>query len=186
MRSTSILVTATAAVAAVALTAGCGSSSSSAPAAGTTTEAATTPAPSPTSTVGDTEAEPTTSPATTAPGKAVAVAVTMGKPEEFSLSAAPASATAGKVTFNVANKGTILHEMVVVPGTAASLKQPDGTASEAGSPGEVPDVEPGKSGKITIKLPAGTYTLLCNLPGHFAGGMYTQFTVKLATSAPRP
>ena len=164
------------AVAAVALVAGCGSSGSSPAAAGTTTEG--TPAQSPTSTVGDTENEPTTSPATTTPGAATAVAVTMGKPNEFSLSAKPASVTAGKVTFDVSNKGTILHEMVVVPGTAASLKQPDGTASEAGSPGEVPDVEPGDSGKVTISLPAGTYTLLCNLPGHFAGGMYTQFTVK--------
>lgn len=179
MRRNLTLTTATAAlvaVSAVALVAGCGSSGSTPAAAGTTAEE--TPAQSPTSTVGDVEKEPTTSPATTTPGKATAVAVVMGKPSEFSLSAAPKSAPAGKVTFNVSNKGTVLHEMVIVPGTAASLRQPDGTASEAGSPGEVPDVEPGDSGKVTVTLPAGTYTLLCNLPGHFAGGMYTQFIVK--------
>ena len=180
MRRTLTIATAAATVAALALAlSACGSSSSSPAAAGTTTGAATatTPAPSPTSTVGDTESEPTAT-TSTAPASAKAtVAVTMGKPNEFSLGAAPATAKAGKVTFDVANKGTILHEMVVVPGTAASLKQPDGSASEAGSPGEVPDVKPGTSGKVTINLPAGTYTLLCNLPGHFAAGMYTQFTV---------
>lgn len=177
MRRTLTIVTATATVAAVAIVAGCGSSGSSPAAAGTTTEAATTPAPSPTSTVGDVEKEPTT-PVTTAPASKATVTVTMGKPKEFSLSATPATAKAGKVTFNVTNKGTILHEMVVVPGaSAAALKQPDGSASEEGSPGEVPDVEPGKGGNVTITLPAGKYVLLCNLPGHFAGGMYTTLTV---------
>ena len=66
--------------------------------------------------------------------------------------------------------------MVVVSaaGGAASLRQPDGTANEVGTEGEVPDVEPGAGGKLTVTLPAGKYVLLCNLPGHFAGGMYTE------------
>ena len=178
MRRIPIIVSATAAVAAVALTAGCGSSSSSAPAAGTT-EPATTPAPSPTSTVGDIEREPTTTLATTAPASAATVAIVMGKPNEFSMVATPAEAPAGKVTFDVSNQGTILHEMVVVPGAgAAALKLANGEATEDGSPGEVPDVEPGASGTVTITLPAGKYVVLCNLPGHFAGGMYTTLTVK--------
>ena len=73
----------------------------------------------------------------------------MGKPKEYSLSAAPAEVAAGKTTFVVANRGSILHEMVVVPspGGAASLREPDGTANEAGTAGEVPDVEPGAGGK---------------------------------------
>ena len=104
----------------------------------------------------------------------------MGKPKEFSSSAAPAQVTAGKTTFIVANRGSILHEMVVVPsaGGAAALRQPDGTADEAGTEGEVADVEPGAGGKLTVTLPPGKYVLLCNLPGHFAGGMYANFVVK--------
>ena len=42
-----------------------------------------------------------------------------------------------------------------------------------------PICEPGKTGRLTVTLPAGKYVLLCNLPGHFAGGMYADFTVEL-------
>ena len=104
----------------------------------------------------------------------------MGKPKEFSLSAVPVQVAAGKTTFIVANKGSILHEMVVVPSTggAAALRQPDGTASEEGSLGEVADVEAGGGGQLTVTLPAGKYVLLCNLPGHFANRMYANFVAK--------
>jgi uncharacterized cupredoxin-like copper-binding protein len=162
----------------------CGSSSNSAAGSTSTPAAATTPgtgdvdAGVPATTAPDIE---TTAPATaTAPtgGKAAAVAVVMGKPKEYSLIPSPVSVAAGKVTFNVVNKGSILHEFVIVPGaSAAALKQPDGEATEDGSPGEVPDVKAGDSGSVTVTLPAGKYVLLCNLPGHFAGGMYATFKV---------
>ena len=180
MRRTLSIVTAAATLAAVALAAGCGSSSGSGAGAGTTTESAATTAP-------DTSDATTTAPAATAPAAttpaapaatASTVTVTLGAPTEFALAASPAEVPAGKVAFTVANKGEILHEMVVVPGAgAAALTQPDGSASEEGSPGEVPDVPPGEGGTVTIDLPAGDYVLLCNLPGHFAGGMYTTFVV---------
>lgn len=175
MRRTLSIVTAAATLAAVALAAGCGSSSGSSAGAGTTTESAATTAP-------DTSDATTTAPAATTPAAPAATAstvtVTLGAPTEFALTASPAEVPAGKVTFTVANKGEILHEMVVVPGAgAAALTQPDGSASEEGSPGEVPDVPPGEGGTVTIDLPAGDYVLLCNLPGHFAGGMYTTFVV---------
>ncbi len=50
-------------------------------------------------------------------------------------------------------------------------------ASEDGALGEVADLEPGKDGTLTVSLPAGKYVLLCNLPGHFAGGMYATLDV---------
>lgn len=176
MRRSWTLMTLTALLAAAALAAaGCGSSSSgSAPAADATTEAttaATTPA----------ETVETTSTTSEAPAAgAGAVAVTLGSPSEFAMSADPAEVAAGKVTFTVDNKGSILHEMVVVPATggAESLKQANGEASEDGAPGEVADLGAGKTGTLTVTLPAGKYVLLCNLPGHFAGGMYTDLTVK--------
>ena len=180
MRRQLTLVSTTAVLVAVALAAaGCGGDSVSADSSTSTPGAATTPAQSPTSTVGDTENEPTTAPAATTPAAATKVSVVMGKPDEFSLSAIPAKAKAGELTFNVENKGTILHEMVVVPsaGGAAALRQADGTATEDGAPGEVPDVEPDKGGTLTVTLPAGQYVLLCNLPGHYAGGMHAPFVV---------
>ena len=40
------------------------------------------------------------------------------------------------------------------------------------APGEIPEVAAGKSGKATLKLPAGRYVMYCNIPGHYAAGMY--------------
>ncbi|MGE0026076.1 MAG: cupredoxin domain-containing protein [Thermoleophilia bacterium] len=167
MQRRPIVLSAAAAVlaAGVLATAACGGDDSSA-------SPTTTPA---------TTAAAATAPATTAPtATATAVAVALGTPKEFSLVPSVASVPSGKVTFTVNNSGKVLHEMVVVPspGGAASLKQPDGSASEANSPGEAPDVEPGQTKTLTITLKPGKYTLLCNLPGHFAGGMYASFTVK--------
>ncbi len=122
----------------------------------------------------------TTAPATTAPAAtATAVTVALGKPQEFSLVPSVPSVAAGKVTFTVTNSGQVLHEMVVVPapGGSQSLKQPDGTASEDGTLGEAPDVEVGKTTTFTVTMKPGKYSLLCNLPGHFANGMYADFTV---------
>lgn len=169
IRNRATIVGATIAVAAVAVTlAACGGSSDSGDA--TTTAAAAT-----TETAGA-----TTAPATsTTPAKTTVVPVVLGKPNEFSLVPARTSVPAGKVTFTVTNQGAMEHEMVVVPAPdgAAGLKQADGSASEAGSEGEVADLQAGDSGRLTVTLPAGKYVLLCNLPGHFAGGMYAEFTV---------
>ena len=131
----------------------------------------------------DNSTEATTTAGTTTAAKTVAtttvVPVVLGSPNEFSLVPAKTSVPAGKVTFTVVNKGSMTHEMVVVPSPngPASLKQADGSASEAGSLGEVADLAAGATGRLTVTMPAGQYTLLCNLPGHFAGGMYATFTV---------
>ena len=35
----------------------------------------------------------------------------------------------------------------------------------------------GSTGWTTLTLPAGRYELVCNLPGHYAAGMYTELDV---------
>jgi len=62
-------------------------------------------------------------------------------------------------------------------GGVDALKQADGTADETNAVGEAPDIEAGATKSVTLDLKAGKYVLLCNLPGHFAGGMWTTFTV---------
>ena len=116
----------------------------------------------------------------TAAATATNVSVVLGKPSEFSLVATPDAFHGGPTTFVVANKGADLHEMVVVPSEtgAAGVRNADGTANEDGALGEIPDVEPGGGGRLTVTMPAGKYVLLCALPGHFEGGMFQEVVVK--------
>lgn len=104
--------------------------------------------------------------------------VTMG------IDAKPGSVKAGEVTFKVVNasKDTV-HEMVLSPITTVDTLLPYNEALEkvdedaAGHLGEVAELEPGQSGGLTLTLKPGTYILYCNIPGHYAAGMWTVFTV---------
>ncbi|SDP64873.1 Uncharacterized copper-binding protein, cupredoxin-like subfamily [Arthrobacter sp. ok909] len=97
----------------------------------------------------------------------------------------------GTVSFLVANAGTISHELVILPlpeNQIPGTRQigADAKIDEAGSLGEASNtcaegtgqgILPGTSGWVTLTLPPGRYELVCNLPGHYAAGMYTQLTV---------
>ena len=41
----------------------------------------------------------------------------------------------------------------------------------------VDGIAPGGSSWVTVTLAAGRYEIVCNLPGHYAAGMYAQLTV---------
>lgn len=105
------------------------------------------------------------------------VKVTM---DEFSLKASPKSVTAGTVTFNSRNAGSDRHELIVIRTSRAASKLPQsgGRASEKGRVGDSGVFAGGKSKKLTVSLKKGHYVLICNLPGHYAGGMRADFTVK--------
>lgn len=101
------------------------------------------------------------------------------------ITATPAVAKAGKVTFKVKNssKDTI-HEMIVMYRGDSKEPLPYITdenrvdEDKAGDKGEVSELDPGASGTLTVDLKPGKYVLICNVPGHFATGMWTEFTVK--------
>jgi len=90
---------------------------------------------------------------------------------------------AGKVTFSVSNIGALDHELVVVrtdraPG-ALSVKASQ--ADETGSRGEVEELRPPLTDRLTLTLPPGRYVLLCNLAdhgGHYKHGMFTSLVVR--------
>ncbi|MBP2445094.1 cupredoxin domain-containing protein [Rhizobium leguminosarum] len=100
------------------------------------------------------------------------------------IKALPGAVKAGKVTFNVKNdsKDTI-HEMIVMyladPGKPLPYIAAENRVDEdkAGDKGEVSELDPGKSGTLTVELKAGKYLLICNVPGHFGAGMWAEFTV---------
>ncbi len=144
--------------------AACGGSSE------TTTAAATTAA---ATTAATTTAAPATEVVVTT------VPVIMGKPTEFSLVPGSAEAPAGKITFKVTNDGAMPHEVVVIKTNldAGKLPMKDGVAVETGSLGETGDMEAGTTRDVTLTLTPGTYALICNVPGHYVGGMLANFTV---------
>jgi uncharacterized cupredoxin-like copper-binding protein len=47
----------------------------------------------------------------------------------------------------------------------------------SGALGEVPEIDAGEAGHLTLTLEPGTYILYCNMPGHVALGMWTLLTV---------
>jgi uncharacterized cupredoxin-like copper-binding protein len=97
----------------------------------------------------------------------------------------------GQVSFRVANVGSLVHELVVLPLTGGQVgRRPVDAAhqvDESGSLGEASrscgagagdGIDPGSIGWVSINLPAGDYELICNLPGHYTGGMYTDLHVQ--------
>jgi uncharacterized cupredoxin-like copper-binding protein len=96
----------------------------------------------------------------------------------------PKTIQAGHVTFEVINnsKDTI-HEMVVSPLKSDKeilpyIKNEERIDEEkAGHLGEVSELDPGQGGELGIDLKPGKYILYCNIPGHFAAGMWTVLKV---------
>ena len=101
------------------------------------------------------------------------------------------AARAGQISLQVANAGTLVHELLVMPLSAAArvgirAAGPDRTVGEDGNLGEASGscaasegdgIAPGTAGWATLTLPAGRYELLCNRPGHYTAGMYAELDV---------
>jgi uncharacterized cupredoxin-like copper-binding protein len=141
---------------AAALAAGCASSG--------TRSTATGPA-------NATSAQP--QPSTTPAASAVTVQLS-----EFAIAMSTTTVRAGKVSFRVTNVGQAPHEFVVLRTTAMAgmLPMTHGRATEAGHLGELGNLHAGQSKILTLQLPAGHYSAICNFPGHYHAGMHADFT----------
>ncbi|SFE81637.1 sulfocyanin-like copper-binding protein [Streptomyces mirabilis] len=107
------------------------------------------------------------------------------------LHATPSTVPAGVVSLRVFNAGALTHEVVVLPLPAGQApgERPigsNGRINEAGSLGEASrscgagagkGVTPGAMAWTTVTLQPGRYELVCNLPGHYAAGMYSELDV---------
>jgi uncharacterized cupredoxin-like copper-binding protein len=94
------------------------------------------------------------------------------------------SVKAGKVTFEVTNLSrSIVHEMMVVAVENANAPLPyDYNAGQIPEKqvkmmGETEEMQPNAEKTITLDLKPGVYLLICNVPGHYAAGMWTPLTV---------
>lgn len=80
--------------------------------------------------------------------------------KEWAITFPSSSIKAGKVKLVIRNEGTIEHNFVI---------------ENAGV--EVDAIQPGQSKEVTAQLKPGTYTVVCNIPGHAEAGMKVTLTV---------
>jgi uncharacterized cupredoxin-like copper-binding protein len=95
-----------------------------------------------------------------------------------------ATVKAGEVTFDVTNwSRSLVHEMLVVSVDNADAPLPYDydkqrvVEDQIKSLGETDEMEPNATKSLTLDLAAGTYLLICNVPGHYGAGMQTVLTV---------
>lgn len=84
--------------------------------------------------------------------------------KEFSISLPSATVKPGSYTFVVRNAGRLGHDLV--------FEGPNVSGREG-----TPLIAPGSTGKVTVSLVKGTYTLYCSVDSHRAAGMVTKLTV---------
>jgi uncharacterized cupredoxin-like copper-binding protein len=99
--------------------------------------------------------------------------------------------SAGAVSFVATNHGSRTHELVVLPLPADArpgqrIVGRDGKVSEANSLGEASSncaagagegIAAGSASWVTLNLKPGRYELVCNLPNHYASGMWSELDV---------
>jgi uncharacterized cupredoxin-like copper-binding protein len=102
---------------------------------------------------------------------------------DFHISA-PTHVRAGDVRLSVANRGPDAHELIVVRerGSKLPLRRDGVTVNEeALERATVGALEPGTPGRVRdlrVHLTPGRYVLLCNMSGHYLGGMHAALVVR--------
>lgn len=116
-------------------------------------------------------------------GKGATLEIKMG---DYYFAPKNATAKAGPTTIEAPNEGSVEHELVLFKTNMNPAKLPteaDGSVDEekldevAEEAGEIADVEPGDTKSEKFDLTPGKYVMFCNLPGHYAQGMYGTLTV---------
>lgn len=117
---------------------------------------------------------------TAAAGGAGATEIDMG---DYFYDPKDVTVSAGPVTITAPNVGDLPHELVLAKTDDDPADLPtvsDGSVDEEqlDVPGEIPEIEAGESGTGEFDLAAGSYVMFCNIPGHYAEGMYGSLTAK--------
>lgn len=116
--------------------------------------------------------------ATSPAGGGTAIAATE---KDFSIALDSTEVAAGEVTFTINNEGPSAHEFVVIATDTApgDLPVKDGLVEEDSITvvDEAEDIAPSTTASLPIDLEAGSYVIICNLPGHYEQGMNVGLTV---------
>ena len=90
----------------------------------------------------------------------------------------------GSVRFLVHNGGPDAHELIVVRTSSAKLplrrdgETVDEEALHKATPGTLEPGQPGSRRSLKLHLPPGRYELICNMSGHYLGGMHAALVVQ--------
>ncbi len=103
--------------------------------------------------------------------------------DTYTIDMAKTTAAPGEITFHVKNAASdMAHEFVIFKTDldAANLPTDDAGNVVEDDLESVDEIElnPNESGDLTVTLDAGHYAIVCNQPGHYAQGMYTNFVVQ--------
>ena len=82
---------------------------------------------------------------------------------------------AGEVKFVARNVGKVEHELMVE--RMPIMMDGPGRPTEDAALGMIEDMAPMHRGQMALRLEPGKYELFCNVPGHYAAGQRTTFTV---------
>ena len=108
--------------------------------------------------------------------------------DEWSVTSSVSTASAGPITFKTSNEGSIPHNLEIyrigVESDIAKFPTRSGVAHpEEGNGGRIGEIEERLLTaldvvEVTYLLESGRYALLCNIPGHYVAGMFTELSVK--------
>jgi uncharacterized cupredoxin-like copper-binding protein len=103
---------------------------------------------------------------------------------DYHIALDPATGSAGELTFGITNDAEQTHEFVVFKTDLPPDQLPTNEEGDVDEEGEgveaideVEDIEGGADAELTVNLDAGSYVVICNLPGHYRQGMHAAFTV---------
>ena len=105
--------------------------------------------------------------------------------EDYRIGSSVRTVSGGMVTFNVYSKGPSTHELAVFETTRPPDQLPlgddglriDEDSSLLREAGELEQVDIGDTETFVLRLSPGTYVLVCNMEGHYLGGMYFSLVV---------
>ena len=95
----------------------------------------------------------------------------------------PAGRPGGRRRLRVSNGGPDTHELILLRGGASLRLRPDNLtldedALEPRTVGTLEDDHPGSQRAWHLRLAPGRYVLVCNMSGHYLGGMRTELIVR--------
>jgi uncharacterized cupredoxin-like copper-binding protein len=119
-----------------------------------------------------------------APARGAATAQTVRVDErDFSVRLRRTVVPAGDVVLETVNRGPDSHELIVVRASARALPfrrdglTVDEEALEGRTAGSLEPAGPGTR-ELRLRLRPGHYVVLCNMSGHYLGGMHAELVVR--------